>query len=65
MTMVNSGLKGLSAKPFIYCCKCQPLFNFFSCLKQISTLEENTTKTTNKYEIFLGKWNVVFHDLKN
>ena len=59
----------LSAKHFIYRCKCQhrkPLFNnIFSYLKQIFTLEEYTAKTTNKYEVFLGKWNVVFHDLKN
>ena len=59
----------LSAKHHIYCCKCQhrrPLFyNFYSYLKRIFTLEEYIAKTTNKYEVFLGKWNVVFHDLKN
>ena len=59
----------LSAKHYIYCCKCQhrrPLFNnFYSYLKRIFTLEEYTAKTTNKYEVFLVKWNVVFHDLKN
>ena len=59
----------LSTKHYIYCCKCQhrrPLFNnLYSYLKRIFTLEEYTAKTTNKYEVFLGKWNVVFHDLKN
>ena len=59
----------LSAKHYIYCCKCQhrrPLFNnLYSYLKHIFTLEEYTAKTTNKYENFLSKWNVVFHDLKN
>ena len=39
--------------------------NFYSYLKQIFTLEECAAKIINKYEIFLGKWNVIFHDLKN
>ena len=46
----------LSAKHFIYCCKCQhrrPLLNnLYSYLKQIFTLEEYTAKTTNKYMKF-------------
>ena len=39
--------------------------NFYSYLKQTFALEKYTAKTTNKYEFFLGKWNVIFHDLKN